>query len=36
MIKNHPDLDVIVAPTDRWGILAAAQGRSDLRFDGKV
>lgn len=35
LIKNHPDLDVIVAPTT-VGILAAAQAVSDLGLTGKV
>ncbi len=35
LIKNHPDLDVIVAPTT-VGILAAAQAITDLGLIGKV
>lgn len=35
LIKNHPDLDVIVAPTT-VGILAAAQAVSDMGLTGKV
>lgn len=35
LIKNHPDLDVIVAPTT-VGILAAAQAVTDLGLVGKV
>ncbi|AJQ96583.1 rhamnose ABC transporter substrate-binding protein [Gynuella sunshinyii] len=35
LIRNHPDLDVIVAPTT-VGILAAAQAVSDQNLIGKV